>query len=398
MARHDRMASMIAYIKNAYGRRRPSLIFLLISYALWAAVTLRWIMVFRQTNHPSTTLVSSLLLLYGVLLAVEPLITYQSALRSHLYLIIQLILVAVALLFHFELDFFGLLLMPLAGQATFLFPRRTATVWGILLLIVNIIGQIHQFGWPDGLSFMFLYAAGIIFVVAFSLNTLNADASRRRTETLLAELQTYTGQAEALAIAQERNRMARELHDSVAQTLYGLTLQTEAATRKLANGQLEAVADYLQFFRDSTHQTLQETRLLIFELRPPILDEVGLTAALQTRLNAVESRSGLHYQLDFAEVRLPSSVETGLYRIAQEALNNILKHAQASQIRLAMQPTKAGVRLEIQDDGLGFDPDATLPQGYGLQGMRERAEQLGGILRVKSQPNKGTSIIVEVSL
>ena len=389
---------MIAYIKNAYRRRRPSLIFLLISYALWAAVSLRWIMVFRETNHPSTTLVSSLLLLYGLLLAVEPLITHQSALRSHLYLVIQLTLVAVALLFHYELDFFGLLLMPLAGQATFLFPRRTATIWGILLLIVNVIGQIHQFGWPEGMSFMFLYAAGIIFVVAFSLNTLSADASRRRTEALLAELQTYTGQAEALAIAQERNRMARELHDSVAQTLYGLTLQAEAATRKLANGQLEAVADYLKFFRDSTQQTLQETRLLIFELRPPILDEVGLTAALQTRLNAVESRSGLHYQLDFAEVCVPSPVETGLYRIAQEALNNILKHAQASQIRLSLQPTETGVRLKIQDNGLGFDPDATLPQGYGLQGMRERAEQLGGTLQVQSQPNSGTSIIAEIPL
>lgn len=407
---HDRMKGMmeklatqattlITLLKIAYGRRRPSLIFLAISYALWASVTLRWIMEFIEQAHPLTALVSGILLLYGLLLGLEPLLTYQSPLRGHLYLLIQLALVVVALLLYFELDFFALLLMPLAGQAVFLFPRRTAIAWGIIFLAVNALGQIHQFGWPGSLPFMFLYAAGIIFVAAFSLSTLSAEASRRRSEALLAELQTYAGQAEALAIAQERNRLARELHDSVAQTLYGLTLQAEAANRKLAAGQLEAVADYLNFFRDSAQQTLAETRLLIFELRPPILDEVGLTAALQARLEAVESRSGLDYELDLAEVeRLPSQVETGLYRIALEALNNILKHAQASRVNLSLQQNGERIRLEIKDDGVGFDPEARLPHGYGLQGMRERAEQLGGSFKLQSKPQGETMITVEVPI
>ena len=212
-------------------------------------------------------------------------------------------------------------------------------------------------------------------------------------------MQTYAGQAEALAIAQERNRLARELHDSVAQTLYGLTLQAEAANRKLAAGQLDAVADYLGFFRDSAQQTLLETRLLIFELRPPILDEVGLATALQTRLEAVESRSGLDYQLDLDVVeRLPSHVETGLYRITLEALNNILKHAQASQVTLSLKQYGEQIRLEIRDDGVGFDPEAQLPHGYGLQGMRERAEQLGGSFNLQSEPKVGTTIIVETPI
>jgi signal transduction histidine kinase len=390
---------LITHIKNAYGRRRPSLIFLAISYALWASVTLRWIMEFIEQEHPLTALVSAILLLYGLLLGLEPLLTYQSPLRGHLYLLIQLALIVAALLLYFELDFFAILLMPLAGQAAFIFPRRTAAAWGIIFLATNFLGQIHQFGWPGGLPFMFLYAAGILFVVAFSLITLNAEASRRRSEALLAELQSYAGQAEALAIAQERNRLARELHDSVAQTLYGLTLQAEAANRKLAAGQLEAVSDYLNFFRDSAQQTLLETRLLIFELRPPILDEVGLTAALRTRLEAVESRSSLDYQLDLAEVeRLPSQVETGLYRITQEALNNILKHARASQVNLSLQQNGERIRLEIRDDGVGFDLEARTPHGYGLQGMRERAEQLGGSFNLQSKPQGGTTIIVEAPI
>ncbi len=407
---HDKMKGMmenpvkqdtklITYIKNAYARRRPSLIFLVISYALWASVTLRWIMEFIEQEHPLTVLVSGILLLYGLMLGLEPLFTYQSPLRGHLYLLIQLALIVAALLLYFELDFFAILLLPLAGQATFIFPRRTAAAWGAIFLVTNFLGQIHQFGWPGGLPFMFLYAAGILFVVAFSLITLSAEASRRRSEALLSELQTYAGQAEALAIAQERNRLARELHDSVAQTLYGLTLQAEAANRKLAAGQLAAVADYLNFFRDSAQQTLLETRLLIFELRPPILDEVGLTAALRTRLEAVESRSGLDYQLDLAEVeRLPSQVETGLYRITQEALNNILKHAQASQVSLSLQRNGELVRLEIRDDGVGFDPEARMLRGYGLQGMRERAEQLGGSFSLQSMPQGGTTIIVEAPI
>ena len=390
---------LITHIRNAYGRRRPSLIFLAISYALWASVTLRWIMEFIEQGHPLTALVSAILLLYGLLLGLEPLITYQHPLRGHQYLLIQLALIGIALLLYYELDFFAILLMPLAGQAAFIFPRRTAVAWVIIFLAANFLGQIHQFGWPGSLPFIFLYGAGILFVFAFSLITLSADASRRRSEALLAELQTYAGQAEALAIAQERNRLARELHDSVAQTLYGLTLQAEAANRKLAAGQLEAVADYLRFFRDSTQQTLLETRLLIFELRPPILDEVGLTNALQTRLEAVESRSGLDYQLDLVDVeRLPSQVETGLYRITLETLNNILKHARASQVNLSLQQIGERIRLEIRDDGVGFDPEALLPHGYGLQGMRERAEQLGGSFNLQSEPQVGTTIIVEIPI
>jgi len=268
-----------------------------------------------------------------------------------------------------------------------------------ILLVANALGQFHQFGWPDSLSFMFLYAAGILFVFAFSIMTISAEASQRHSEELLAQLQTYAGQAEELAIAQERNRLARELHDSVAQTLYGMTLQAEAATRKLAAGQYEAVANYLKFFRDSTQQTLLETRLLIFELRPPILDEVGLIAALRSRFEAVESRSNLDYQLDFAGVEtLPSLVETGLYRITLEALNNIQKHAHASKVNLSIQQFSKQVRLEIRDNGVGFDIDTRVSQGYGLQGMRERAEQLGGSFDLQSKPNDGTSIIVEVPI
>lgn len=210
------------------------------------------------------------------------------------------------------------------------------------------------------------------------------------------QLQAYAGQAEKLAVANERNRLARDLHDSVAQTLYGLTLQSEAASRKLAAGQPEAVEDDLREIRDSA----QETRLLIFELRPPILEEEGLAAALQARLDAVEARSGLRVKNEIQDVgRLAPQVETAYYRIAQEALNNSMKHAQASEIKVALSQEGATLHMAIIDNGIGFSLENPGHQGgLGLEGMRERAEQIGGRLCLQSQPGQGTNVTMELLL
>ncbi|MGD8750967.1 MAG: sensor histidine kinase [Anaerolineales bacterium] len=387
------------------GSRPQTRLFLAISYGLWASVIIRWITEFLEARHPLTGLVSGMLLLYGILMGLEPLITGGSSWRAHGYLAFQTALVLVAILFHYQLDFFAILLLPLCGQATFLFPRRTAAVWVAILVAANVVGQIHQFGWPEGLSFIFLYSAGLIFVAAFSILSLQADEARRESERLLTELQEahqqlqeYADQAQELAVAKERNRLARELHDSVAQTLYGLTLQSEAASRLLSSGRVDRVAEDLQQIRQSAQETLQETRLLIFELRPPILDQVGLAVALKARLEAVEGRSKLKTRIYLEEVsRLPSSVEVNLYRIAQEALNNVLKHARASQVSVSLSMKGGKVFLEIADDGVGFDP-AALPSGVrmGLESMRERAAQIKGQVEVLSVPHGGTQVKVEV--
>jgi signal transduction histidine kinase len=276
-------------------------------------------------------------------------------------------------------------------------------------MFLNVIGQINQFGWPEALTFILLYSAALIFVAAFSARTIQAEEARARAESLLVELQQanqrlqeLAGQAEELAIAKERNRLARDLHDSVAQTLYGLTLQSEAASRQLAAGKIDRVAEYLQEIRQSTLQTLGETRLLIFELRPPILEEIGLNAAIRARLEAVEARSGLKVEADLQDIgRLPSLTEVGLYRIAQEALNNILKHSQAKSVQVALYRRADFVTLEISDDGVGI---ADLPAevnrfprgGLGLKGMAERAEQIGGKLSLSGSPGQGVTIKIEV--
>jgi PAS domain S-box-containing protein len=203
--------------------------------------------------------------------------------------------------------------------------------------------------------------------------------------------------AEHSAQVAERNRLARELHDSVTQSLYSMTLYAEATARLLTAGQIDAAAGHLRDLRDTAQEALREMRLLIFELRPPALEN-GLASALQNRLDAVESRGGIKTELHVAGKEAGSlALHTELYHIALEALNNALKHANAQSVQVDLRYEDAGIQLEICDDGIGFDPAiARLGGGLGLAGMRERAQRIGALLEVDSAVGKGTSILVRV--
>jgi PAS domain S-box-containing protein len=204
--------------------------------------------------------------------------------------------------------------------------------------------------------------------------------------------------AEQAAVLEERQRLARELHDSVTQSLYILNLLTEAGRRTATAGDLTGVEGYLGRLGEIAQQALKEMRLLVYELRPLVLEREGLVGALQQRLDAVEGRAGVEARLLVeTEVELAPPVEEALYRIAQEALNNALKHAQATSVTVRMHTEGERVELEIADNGQGFDPNAIGDTGgLGLITMRERAEQLGGTLRILSAPGEGTKVRARV--
>jgi signal transduction histidine kinase len=205
-------------------------------------------------------------------------------------------------------------------------------------------------------------------------------------------------QAEQLAVVRERERLARELHDSVTQSLYSLTLLAEAGRRLAGAGDLERVAGYLDRLGEISQQALKEMRLLVYELRPLVLKREGLAGALQQRLDAVEKRAGVDARLLLqGTIELPTSVEEALYRIAQEALNNALKHAAATSTTVRVSAQGGRIELEVIDNGGGFDLEAVGGKGgMGLVGMRERAEKVGGTLTILSRPGEGTRVKVAV--
>jgi len=215
-------------------------------------------------------------------------------------------------------------------------------------------------------------------------------------------------QAQQVAVVEERQRLARELHDSVTQSLHSSTLMAEAGRRLASAGDLERTQHYLARLGEISQQALKEMRLLVYELRPPALREVGLVGALQQRLDAVERRAGIGARLVVSgdpgggkEVELPAAVEETLYRIAQEALNNALKHGQPSSVTVTLRIegplADRRVEIEIVDDGSGFDAGAVDGAGgMGLVSMRERAEKVGGTLTIRSAPGKGTTVRVEI--
>jgi signal transduction histidine kinase len=207
-------------------------------------------------------------------------------------------------------------------------------------------------------------------------------------------------QAQQLAVVRERNRLARDLHDSVMQALYGVTLYAEAAWRQLSSGDKAVTGEHLREIRRTAQEALREMRLLIFELRPPVLKQEGLVAALRSRLESVEERVGMQTQLLVeGEDWLLPEIEEGLYRVAMEALNNALRHSFAKQVTVRLFQDEQIVILSVQDDGIGFDPVAVRERGggLGLQGMEERAARLGASLVLTSAPGKGTEVRVKVN-
>jgi signal transduction histidine kinase len=201
-----------------------------------------------------------------------------------------------------------------------------------------------------------------------------------------------------LSTIEERKRLARELHDSVTQTLFSIGLTAEAASELVEADPARARAQ-LGRLQELTRAAMAEMRSLIFELRPAELETEGLAAALRKHVEVLRRLHGQEIELRVeGDRRLPPDVEKGLLRIAQEALGNALRHSGADHVLLTLDAHDSRVELGVTDDGSGFDPGeaAQRSRRLGLTSMRERAEALGGTLSIDSEPGEGTTIRVEV--
>ena len=204
--------------------------------------------------------------------------------------------------------------------------------------------------------------------------------------------------AETLAVMEERQRLARDLHDSVTQRLYSLMLYASAGKKAYENENEIKVKRHLEQIDENAQQALREMRLLIHELRPDILEKEGFMGALSHRLDFVEKRAGVDYELQLdGQLSLSKQEEVELFTIITEALNNSLKHANADKIIIKITSSDDHLRVEICDNGIGFDEEtARKRNGLGIISMRERAEQIGGKFSIHSEPNSYTCVCVEI--
>ena len=246
---------------------------------------------------------------------------------------------------------------------------------------------------------------GILDVVSVELNTFTAEdvlvIQNLGDQIAIAIDNAYLyKRSRELAVHEERARLARDLHDSVLQSLYSLNLLAEGWRRIVHAGEMIQVESYFDRAGEIARQALKEMRLMVYELRPTTLEWDGLASVLKRRLDTVESRAGVQCQLLVkGVVELPKSIEYALYQIAQEALNNALKYSKAEEVIVRLEIDGYKVLLEVADNGVGFDP-ASLPcqGGMGLSNMCHRAEEIGGSFVIDSAPGKGTRITVNVGL
>jgi signal transduction histidine kinase len=203
-----------------------------------------------------------------------------------------------------------------------------------------------------------------------------------------------------LSTIEERKRLARELHDSVTQSLFGMSLTAEAAAALVDADPARAKAE-LEHLQGLARAAMDEMRSLIFELRPAELESDGLALTLRKHADVLRRVYGREIGVVVdGERRLPPELEKGLLRIAQEALGNALKHSGAERVGVELRTWDSRLRLSVADDGAGFDPNeaATKSRRLGLVSMRERAEALGGRLEIESRPGEGTTVSVEVGV
>ena len=202
-----------------------------------------------------------------------------------------------------------------------------------------------------------------------------------------------------LAALEERQHLSRELHDSLSQALYGISLGAHTAVKWLGRDRTRVV-EALEYVITLADAGLTEMRALIFDLRPESLAREGLLNALTKQASAVGARNSLPVEIDLCgcEPDVPLDVKDAIYRIAREALHNAAKHARAGRLRLHFSCPDDRLILDVGDDGVGFDPAGLYPGHLGLHSMRERATRAGGTLSIDSVPGRGTCVHAEFPL
>lgn len=381
--------------------RFPQWVFYLIASFLYGAVVLRTLILYPSGLERVHAL--GILLLWLALFVSEPAISYKSTWYFQAYLTLQAALVYVLLAFIGPVDFFAVLLIILGMQAMLRLSPRVGALWlGLFSLMIPLL-LTKAFGLMT-IALTLIYTAAIIFLGSYALAARRAQEARRKTRALAQELQVenqklmvYVAQLEGISVARERNRLARELHDSVTQTVFSMNLTTQSAAM-LLDRDMSQVGIQLERLNYLARRALSEMQLLVSELRPEDYSRGGLVSAIHHHLMDSRLAESLSVSLRAeGDEPLAPEEELCLFRIAQEALNNIMKHAGTSQAQIHIHLAEP-IWMKIEDQGQGFDlQHVQNGSRMGLVYMRERAAEIGWDLHIFSSPGAGTCVRVEKS-
>lgn len=329
-----------------------------------------------------------------------------SARRAAGYLVAQAILVFIITLFPRDFSMILSLYPALLGIAVGMQREKrrivaVVIVW-LCLATLNLILVLGFAVLPTWLVFAPPLALFVVIYVVLYLRQVEArDHARvllRDLEAAHRELADYAARVEDLTLAAERQRMARELHDTLAQGVAGLILQLEAVDSHLAQGRAERAQSIVQQAMARARATLAEARQAIGDLRDGHLTPPDLSSALQKEAERFTSATGIPCALDLVlPDSTPDDVCEHIVRIVTEGLTNVARHAQAQHVWISGKEVEGRLVVEMRDDGIGFDPATALTRAghYGLIGMRERARLAGGTLDIVSTPGQGTRITID---
>ncbi len=337
----------------------------------------------------------------GILFAVN--LKHVPRLAAHFLLAVLTAIVCALMLLDSGVGYFPILFFLLGPFVTVQFPARPSAIWmGVFILCSGVI-----FGYQMGLAGMFslaIYGTGYVFFGVFGWLLHQSEISRAKTELLLVELreahrqlQVYAEQLEELTITQERNRISREMHDTLGHRLTIASVQLEGAQR-LVRGDPGKAEKMIATVRDQVREGLVELRRTVAMLRSPIEEELPIGAALEKLVHQTSDATGIHIHLSVGAraVDLPGTHRQALYRAAQEGLTNVQRHARASEAWLRLEEREGKVTLTISDNGRGIPLEEQT--GTGLSGLRERSALLGGACFLDARPGGGTQVTFELPL
>ena len=318
--------------------------------------------------------------------------------RLSMYFIAQGIIILSLLRLSASSDIFVLLFYILALEAATVLIARYALTWiaGFYLFAsLNMLwNQV-----TGGIYVVFFYAAGFLLTAVFGTALRQTEIARRKNEDLLEELKTTQHQLQDLAVTKERNRMAREMHDSLGHRLTVSIVQLEGAQRLIPTDP-ERAARMVGTMRDEMKEALAELRRTVSALRAPIPVDQSLDSVLSTLSQSFQQSTGIptHITVSPGFPELPEAYRLAFYRMAQEGLTNIQRHAMAQNAWMHLMADDQNIALLIEDDGKGIADPNENRAGSGLIGLRERAMQLNGEMQLVGRQGGGTQLIVTVPL